>query len=140
MRKCAIGVMGIAVMVWAGTPYAHGQKATEMFIPIGQSPGQSGTVTIIGAIDAVNAQEQSVSIVGTTGTWSAQITGRTKIWLDRSKLRMPNQYGTFADLQKGRMVEVKYEDRADKDKGKGPAEWIKVQIAEPSATLDVTRA
>lgn len=133
MLRFVIGVMGIAVLLWGATPYAHGQKATEMFIPLGQSPGLSGKVTVIGTIDAVNARDQTITIVGPSATWGAQITDRTKIWLDRSKLRLPNQYGTFADLQKGRMVEVKYEDNRNKGKDKGPAEWVKVQLAEPGA-------
>lgn len=133
MLRFVIGATGIVLLLGGGTPYAHGQKATEMFIPLGQSPGLSGKVTVIGTIDAVNTRDQTITIAGPSGPWGAQITDHTKIWLDRSKLRLPTQYGTFADLRKGRMVEVKYEENKNKGKGKGPAEWVKVELTEPGA-------
>ncbi len=58
--------------------------------------------------------------------WSVQITDRTEIWLDRSKLRLANRAGSLNDLKEGLMVEVKYQD--DAQRGKGPAVWIKVQL------------
>ena len=126
-------ITGMAVVLWGGAPSAHGQKATEIFIPVGQSPGVSGTVAISGTIDRIDQQGRTVAVVGPSGSWSATITDRTKIWLDRSKLRLTNQTGTFADLKKGLLVEVKYQDPEAKSKGKGPAEWVKVQITEPAA-------
>jgi hypothetical protein len=53
--------------------------------------------------------------------------------LDRSKLRLTNQYGTLDDLRKGNLVEVKYE--SSELKRMGPAEWIKVEVAASSADL-----
>ena len=137
--KLAIGVVATGVWLWSGMPSAHGQKATEIFIPIGQSPGLSNKVSVIGTIETVDARGQVIAIAGPSGSWSATITGRTKIWLDKSKLRLPNQKGTFADLQKGRLVEVKYEGPEGRSKAKGPADWIKVQITEPSAKAGETR-
>lgn len=137
MLKCVIRAVVIAVMLWTGMPYAHGQKATEMFIPLGQSPGLSNTVTVIGSIKTINAQKRTIDVAGPSTTWNVQITDRTRIWLDKSKLRLANQSGTFADLRKGQLVEVKYEGRERKNKG--AAEWIKIQVSEPSARLDETR-
>jgi hypothetical protein len=137
MLRFVTGVVVIGVLLWGGTPYAYGQKATEMFIPVGQSPGLSGKVTIIGTIKTVNARKRTIVVAGPSGTWSAEITSRTQIWLDRTKLRLSNQYGTFTDLQKGRLVEVKYE--GSKRKSKGSAEWIKVQLSRSSAKLGATR-
>ncbi len=137
MRRFLIGVVAIGVLLWGGTPYAHGQKATEMFVPLGQSPGLSGKVTIIGSIETISARNRTIVVTGSAGSWSVQVTKRTQIWLDRSKLRLSNQNGTFADLHKGRLVEVKYE--GSKRKSKGPAEWIKVEITKPSAKLEERR-
>ena len=137
--KRVMGVVATGVWLWSGMPSAHGQKATEIFIPIGQSPGLSNKVSVIGTIETVDARGQAIAIAGPSGSWSATITGRTKIWLDKSKLRLPNQKGTFADLQKGRLVEVKYEGPEGRSKAKGPADWIKVQITEPSAKAGETR-
>jgi hypothetical protein len=122
-------VIAIGVLLLAGTPSAHGQKATEIFIPIGESPGLSNKISIIGTIETVDARAQTIVVAGPSGSWSATITDRTKIWLDRSKLRLSNQKGTFKDLQKGLLAEVKYE--AAERRNKGPADWIKVQIAAP---------
>jgi hypothetical protein len=130
MLRVAMGMVAIGVLLLGGTPSAYGQKATEMFIPVGQSPGLSHKISIIGTIDTVDARAQTIVVAGLSGSWSATITDRTKIWLDKSKFRLPNQKGTFADLRKGLLAEVKYEETGV---SKGPAEWIKVQITEPGA-------
>jgi hypothetical protein len=129
MSKAVIGVIAIGVLLLGGTPSAHGQKATEMFIPVGQSPGLSEKISIIGTIETIDARTQTVVVAGPSGSWSATITDRTKIWLDRSKLRLSNQKGKFTDLRKGLLAEVKYETA--EGKGKGPAEWVKVQMVTP---------
>ncbi len=41
----------LAVLLLAGT--AHAQQATEIYIPIGKSPGLSGKTTVIGTIENV---------------------------------------------------------------------------------------
>ena len=45
--KRVMGVVAIGVLLLGGTPSAHGQKATEMYIPIGQSPGVSNKTSIV---------------------------------------------------------------------------------------------
>jgi len=126
MLRSLMTAMVIAVLVWGSASSAHGQKATEMYIPLGQSPGASGKHTVIGKIEALDLQNRTVTIAGSSGRHTATITSRTKIWLDRSTLKLTNQKGTSSDLQVGRTVEVKYED--PKQMGKGAAEWIKVQL------------
>jgi len=127
VAKVLLSVIGISILLWGGLPDAHGQKATEMFIPVGQSPGLSGRYTVIGRVETVNAKDRTVTIIGSSGTRTASMTSRTQIWLDRSKLRLSNQKGTLADLRKGLTVEVKY---ANGEKEKGVAEWIKVELTE----------
>lgn len=124
-------VVGLAGVLWSTTPFAHGQTATEVFIPIGQSPGVSHRLTIVGAIARIDPQGKAIAGAGPAGPWSASITPRTKIWLDRSKLRLTNQKGTFADLRTGLLVEVKYEDPEGRTRGKGPADWVKVEVPAP---------
>ena len=137
--KRVMGVVATAVWLWSGMPSAHGQKATEMFIPIGQSPGLSNTISVIGTIETIDPRGHAIAITGPSGSWSAMITNRTKIWLDKSTLHLANQKGSFADLQKGLLVEVKYEDPEGRGKAKAAADWIKVQITEPSAKAGETR-
>jgi len=115
----------IGAILWGGTPFAHSQQATEIYIPVGQSPGLSGKVTIIGTVEAINPQARTINVTGSAATWRAVITDRTKIWLDKSKQRLSNQTGSFSDLRNGVLVEVKYVDGERRDGG--PADWIKVQ-------------
>ena len=79
--------------------------------------------------------QQTISVAGPSGTLTVKITNRTKIWLDRSKLKLTNLKGSSTDLQKGRMVEVKYEDYERKEF----ADWIKVQITETSTERRIPR-
>lgn len=123
-RKALMSAAVMGALVLGGTLPAHTQEATEMFIPIGQSPGLSGKVTVIGTIEAVNAGTRTVTLAGPSGPSSAEITNRTDVWLDRSTLRLPNQKGSFADCRKGRLAEVKYEN------GTRRARWIKVQLTD----------
>jgi hypothetical protein len=127
VRKLLAGVVGISVLLGAGPLAASAQEMTERYIPVGQSPGLSAKYTVIGTIQTVNPRERTVVITGPAGTWTAKITDRTKIWLDRSKLRLTNLKGTIADLRQGRTVEVKHESH-ERGVFSGPADWIKVQI------------
>jgi hypothetical protein len=125
-RRFRILVVGLAVLL-GGAPAAFAHEMTERYIPVGQSPGLSGKYSIIGTLQSVDAREQTVAIARPAGTASAKITERTKIWLDRSKLRQTNLKGTIADLRPGLTVEVKLEGHA-RGAASGPAEWIKVEI------------
>jgi len=114
----------ILVVLAASSSHAHGQEATERFIPIGQSPGQSGKTTLIGSIQSVDAQGRQLTISTAAGVSKISVTERTKIWIDRSASKQTNSLGSVADLQAGRRVEVKW-DAKDKSR----AEWIKVEAA-----------
>jgi hypothetical protein len=126
MRTFLSGI-GVAVALLGVISHAHGQKETERFIPIGQSPGVSQKHTSIGEIAEVDQQKQMVTIVEPAGRRTVKITEKTRIWLDRTKLKQANLTGSFADLQKGRRVEVKYEDPERRE----VADWVKVEIAQP---------
>ena len=129
-----MGVVGAAVLLLSGQFYARAQRSTEIFIPLGRSPGLSGKVTVIGKIAKVSGQDQTITIAGTAGTWNVGVTDHTWIWLDRSKLGLLNKKGTFTDLREGLTTEVKYVG----SERKGPAEWIKVQLAESGAEATET--
>jgi hypothetical protein len=125
MRSILTG-LGMALALLCASSHAHGQKATEQFIPIGQSPGLSAKYTSIGAIAAANAAGQTVTIADPAGPRTIRLTEKTRIWLDRSKLKQTNVPGGFADLQPGRRAEVKYADPERRD----VAEWVKVEITQ----------
>jgi len=121
--------IGVTVAWLAGMTYAHSQQMTEMFIPVGQSPGVSNQTSLIGTIDSIDEKNRTVTVAAPSGARTVELTNRTKIWLDRSLLKATNQTGTFADLHKGRKVEVKLEQGERKQ----VAEWVKVQLTEPGA-------
>jgi hypothetical protein len=97
-----------------------------MFIPIGQSPNLSNKVTGIGSIESVNAAEKIIVVKTDSGSATATITEKTRIYVDRSKQKESNRYGTFEDLREGSRVEVLYEGRTRATSG--PAEWVKVEL------------
>jgi len=105
----------------------HAQQSSEIFIPIGQSPGTSESQTIIGKIEKVDSQKKSFTISDASGkTHTIKIKSATQIWLDNSKLKKTNQVGTGDDCQPGRRAEVKY---SESEKAQTvTAEWIKVEI------------
>ena len=117
--------LAIVIVLLGGALEASGQQATEMFIPIGQSPGLSGKGSLIGTLESVDPGKRMVTISSSLGAQTVGITDRTLIWLDRSQQKQPNQNGASNDLQKGRKVEVKLR----KGEPKAVAEWIKVQVS-----------
>ena len=118
---------GAAFLIASVAAPAHGQQATERYIPLGQSPGLSGKLTSIGEIAEADPRARTLTLVEPAGPRTVRITEKTRIFLDRTKLKQSNLTGTFADLQKGRRVEVKYEDPAQKQ----TADWVKVEITQP---------
>ena len=124
MLKRCLG-SAIMVIVLGGALNIYGQEATELFIPIGESPGLSNKMSLIGTVESVDPQKKIVSVSSPSGAQTVTITERTPIWLDRSLQKQPNRSGVFADLQQGRKVEIKLR----KGEPKPVAEWIKVQIA-----------
>ena len=112
------------VVALASVSEAFGQEATEMYIPIGQSPGVSSKSTLLGTIESVDPGKRTLTVSGPAGTRKFQIADRTLIWIDRSAQKQRNQTGTLADLQRGRKVEIKPDEGA----GQAVAKWIKVQL------------
>jgi hypothetical protein len=125
--RALLNAVGLAIALLGAISHVHGQKETELYIPIGQSPGLSQKHTSIGEIAEVDPRAKTVTIADPAGRRTVKITEKTRIWLDRSKLKRTNLAGSFADLQKGRRAEVKYEDPQRRD----VAEWVKVEVREP---------
>jgi hypothetical protein len=107
----------------------YGQKSTEMYIPIGKSPGLSDKYTTIGAVEQLDTQARTLTCKDTRGvTVEVAVDEKTRIWLDRSRLKLPNLYGSLMDCEQGLLVEVKY--RNNERKPGAVADWIKVQATE----------
>lgn len=124
MRKHGTFVIVVLVAV-LGASLGRAQKSTEMFIPIGKSPGLSGKHTSIGKVAAVDAGADAITLRVDRDTRVIHCSSDTKFWVDRSKLRLPNQVGSLADCRVGRRIEVKY---VGNNESGAVAEWVKIEV------------
>ncbi len=76
--------MAIPILWLCTAGQALGQQQTEFYIPIGESPGLSGTYTEVGQILSFDAGTRTLSLAARGGTRPVRITSDTDIWLDRS--------------------------------------------------------
>ncbi|MGH8586790.1 MAG: hypothetical protein ACREWE_11630 [Gammaproteobacteria bacterium] len=118
--------MGLLLVLLSTAP--HAQQATEIYIPIGASPGVSNTSSIIGTIATVSATDNALTVTDAAGTVTVSIPKETPIWLDRSAAAGTNEVGSPADLEAGLTVEVKYREAARA--ASVTADWIKVQMTD----------
>jgi hypothetical protein len=117
-------IMLISIFCWASSE-AHAQTMTEIYIPIGQSPGVSGKYSIIGKIESVNLKDSTVTILQDAGSKiTIKVTPGCYIYLDKSKRKLSNKKGYCADMKPGMRTEAKYKDNKPGNK----IEWIKVQL------------
>lgn len=116
-------LIGVIAILLATQVSGFAQKTTELYIPIGQSPGLSGKHTLIGKIVQVNALNNTITMADASGTYSVAMVPSTPIYLDKSKAGLPSSQGALADCKAGDSIEVKFVDNARSK----PAEWIKVQ-------------
>ncbi len=102
------------------------QKATEMFIPMGQSAGLSGRHTLLARVQTVNEAQRSLTLLQDGTSHTVKLGAQTPVWLDRSKLQQSNSVGALADAKPGMTVEVKF---LKNNRAAGDAEWVKLQVA-----------
>ena len=119
-----IAIAGILIIMMVNVPIAAAEKATELYVPIGQSPGLSGKYAAAGRIEQVNYQKNTLTMSSGSGTYTVKVSERTRYYVDRSKAGQTNRYGSFSDCKQGMMVEVRFE----KDERNRPAEWIKLEM------------
>ena len=119
-----IAIAGILIIMMVNVPITAAEKATELYVPIGQSPGLSGKYAAAGRIEQVNYQKNTLTMSSGSGTYTVKVSERTRYYLDRSKAGQTNRYGSLSDCKQGMMVEVRFE----KDERNRPAEWIKLEM------------
>lgn len=122
MRRPLVLIVIAAIAV----PQALAQEATEVFIPIGESPGVSGILSVIGTIVSCDQATGIVTVATDKEQHTATLTKETKIFLDRTAARKSGTIGSRSDCQKGRRVEVKYVYEGETRTSR--AEWIKIQV------------
>ena len=118
-----ISIAAVLLMCpFLGSSSTYGQQSTEQFIPIGYSPGVSNKYTYIGSIVAVDREAHTIVVQSNRGKRTIRVTPRTRIWLDRSKIKRTNLVGSYSDCEEGRKVEIMH-DRDDEN----VADWIKIE-------------
>ena len=116
-------IIPVAILTILFASESFSQKATEQFIPIGESPGLSGVTTYIGRIQGYDAASGTLTLNAGGAPQAVRITDDTNIWLDRSAWKLSNLEGDASDLQAGRRAEVSYVDPTVRD----VASWVKVE-------------
>ena len=122
MKIVAMMVSGV-ILLLVGMNGAFAQRATEIYIPIGESPGLSTGQTDIGRIEAYDAGTRTLTLRAPDGVHPVRITEDTRIWLDRSAANLSNRSGDPSDLAIGRRAEVSYVDPAKREL----ASWVKIE-------------
>lgn len=112
--------------VLCGLSAVCAQEATEIYIPIGKSPGVSGKASVIGKIEAVNAQARTLKVNAGAASHVAKLASDTRIWLDRTQVKKPNTAGSMQNCQAGLRCEVKYKYRGAQRLEE--VEWIKIEV------------
>jgi hypothetical protein len=98
---------------------ALAQKSTELYIPIGKSPGLSKEIkTVYGPVSEIRP-DRSIVIFG----YTVKFTDKSEVYLDRSKVKKQNTYGTFDDIKLKKVVEAYAPTN-------NVIQWIKIETTE----------
>lgn len=98
-----------------------GQQATEIYIPIGQSPGLSSEAAVIGTIASIDESSGRITIATDGRSVVVTIGDRTLYYLDSSHVERRNYPGNIEHCEIGRRVEARIDDN-------GYVEWIKIEV------------
>jgi len=118
-HKTVSGLIVAALVLVANV--AHAQKSTEVYIPIGDSPGVSETTSLQGKISSLDYASRSIEVLDRSGRRTVRVNDATVYYLSRSKYGKKNMLGSMQDCKVGRLVEVNVADDGD-------VEWIKVEV------------
>lgn len=109
----------LTTMVLLSCSVAMAQRTTEVYIPIGESPGVSGEQSIVGTIADVDYDRYSMIVSTGTERRTIEMTPDTRYYIDRSGEHEKSVAGNIHDCHEGQRIEA-YVD-AD-----GDAVWIKI--------------
>ena len=109
---CTLCALTVLMIMTACPTGAWAQRSTEQFVPIGQSPGLSGVVTVAGEIAGSDPVARTITLRRDTDPRpvTVAVVRSTRIWLDRSSVGRPSLTGRFADLVPGSVVEIHFQD------------------------------
>lgn len=115
-RTATVSLLTLALLA---SPMATAQQATEVYIPIGESPGVSGKESVIGSISAIEYEQHRMTVSSGDTASSVTITPKTRFYLDKSGDKSSSVTGDFNDCRVGRRIEAYLDDNGD-------AIWIKI--------------
>lgn len=95
------------------------QKTTEVYIPIGDSPGVSVSNSLYGKISRIDYESRSMELLDRHGTRSVRMSDTTLYYLDRSKYGKKNSQGSIDDCEVGQTVEIYVTSSGD-------VKWVKI--------------
>lgn len=118
----------LSFFLFSGFSTAFAQKATEVYIPIGKSPGVSEKTSVIGTIETIDEENMTITIKSGSESYTGKVTDKTIVYLDKTKSKKSNTTGTLADCKPGSYCEMKYtyENHEQTDK----VDWIKLEYDE----------
>ena len=123
MKKNIKIILATITFAWIYS-FSHAQKSTEVYIPVGKSPGISGKYSMIGRVEAINLTDSTITIAGETGSHTMKCANDTKIWVDKTIIKQINKSAYLDDIKIGAIIESKYKG----NKSDATLEWIKIQI------------
>jgi hypothetical protein len=98
---------------------AAGHPATELYIPIGKSPGISNVKSYIGRIQSPGAAQNGFTMLVQDSPKYVVFDKTTKVYLQYATPGKGNRLGNYADCQADRTTEVHLN-------AEGTARWIKI--------------
>lgn len=114
----AVATAITAIMAFAAAP-ASAQLTTEVYIPIGESPGVSDGDSIIGTISDIEYDDYTMTVSASGKTHTVRMTPDTRYYIDRSDDKEQSETGDFDDCREGQRIEAYVDDDGD-------AIWIKI--------------
>jgi len=110
----------LAMTVWTE---ATAQRATEVYIPIGESPGISTSESVIGSVSSIEYAQYRMTITTPVASVTVMLTDRTLYYVDNSKQKIRSVTGGIEDCEVGSRVEAFVNDE-------GEVVWVKVRAPE----------
>jgi len=118
MKTIVIRAFVILLACVATQQMALSQKATEVYIPIGSSPGVSSK-SYVGTIKRLDYETRSIELDGPDGTKIIYANDETLYYLDRSSYGKKSATGDMHDCKVGLLIEVLTDDDT--------IEWVKIK-------------
>ena len=116
----------IWLLAFACISTAHAQKATELYIPIGKSPGVSGETSIVGTIEAVDLANRTITVLYDNERYTGKLNVASLVYLDRSNYQKKNTRGTLEDCTVGSKCEMTYQYKEEEQTDF--VNWLKVKV------------